>query len=210
MDDKERIISETETYQEPRTVTEKRTVQEPKTVMEKQTIEVPKTVMEEREIEEQKTVMETRYRERPVSLSCQSLRGVGVTNEQGEDLGEITDVMIDLDTWKVSYAVLSFRSGFLSSDKLFAIPPEAFSIRESDRDSFYREGMEHKVVLNIPRDAFKESEGFDKDNWPRQPDRSWLNSLYDRYGLTPPWRRSGMHSETRSEIHTEGHSDIPK
>lgn len=187
----ERIVTKTSEYQEPKTVTEKRTVQEPKTVMEKRTIEVPKTVMESREVEQPKTVMETKYREELLMMSCSSLSGVGIVNEQGEDLGQIEDVMIDVDSWKVAYVAVSFKTGFLGSSKLFAIPGEAFTIKDADRDNFYQEGLQHKVILNIPQQAFKDADGFDKDNWPRKADLKWLNGVYNRYGYTPYWKETG-------------------
>ena len=58
-------------------------------------------------------------------LSASSLKGDNVVNHQGEDLGKIEEIMIDLDRGRIAFAVLSF-GGFLGmGDKLFAIPWEA-------------------------------------------------------------------------------------
>jgi sporulation protein YlmC with PRC-barrel domain len=45
-----------------------------------------------------------------------------VVNARGEDIGKIDEIMIDIPTGRIAYAVLSF-GGFLGmGDKLFAIP----------------------------------------------------------------------------------------
>jgi sporulation protein YlmC with PRC-barrel domain len=55
-------------------------------------------------------------------LSAATLAGFKVENLTGEDLGKIENLMIDLATGRVAYAVLSF-GGFLGfGDKFFAIP----------------------------------------------------------------------------------------
>lgn len=64
-------------------------------------------------------------------LSASSLSGDGVRNSAGEDLGKIEDIMLDVPTGRVAYAVLSF-GGFLGmGNKLFAIPWEAMSMSRS-------------------------------------------------------------------------------
>lgn len=108
----------------------------------------------------------------PKVLSASTIDGDNVRNAQGEKLGEIKDLMIDLDTGKVSYAVLSF-GGFLGlGDKLFAIPWEAFSL-DADSEEF---------VLNVSKEKLKDAPGFDKNDWPNFSDRSWSENVYSYYG----------------------------
>lgn len=55
-------------------------------------------------------------------LSASTIEGTPVQNQAGEDLGEINELMIDLEKGRIAYAVLSF-GGFLGlGDKLFALP----------------------------------------------------------------------------------------
>ena len=55
-------------------------------------------------------------------LSASTLAGDSVRNPAGEDLGMIDELMIDIPSGRVAYAVLSF-GGFLGlGDKLFAVP----------------------------------------------------------------------------------------
>ena len=56
------------------------------------------------------------------------LIGMDVRNQQNEKLGDIKDLVVDLPSGKISYAVLSV-GGFLGiGDKLIAVPPSAFSV----------------------------------------------------------------------------------
>ncbi len=191
----EKIIKEKKVRQEPDTVAERRTVMEPRTVMEKKTVEVPKTVMEERTVEEKKTVMREHEYESWVAATCDKITDMAVVDAQGEKLGSISDIMIDLDSGRILYAVMSF--GGMFNKKLFAIPWEAFTV--ANRESYYEEDQENHLILNIPRSKFEESEGFDKDNWPRQPDRTWLSDTYSRYGYKGWWDEEDANSDVDEE-----------
>lgn len=110
-------------------------------------------------------------------LSAGSMIGDGVKNRQGEDLGHIKDIMIDTETGRVAYAVLSF-GGFLGlGDKLFAIPWQALSIDTNEK----------KFILNVEKEVLENAQGFDPDNWPDMADRTWGQDIYSHYGYEPYW-----------------------
>jgi len=110
-------------------------------------------------------------------LSANALIGHKIYNPQGEHLGDIKDVMLDVDLGKVAYSVLSF-GGFLGmGDKLFAIPFEAFRLDPSN----------DRVILNVPKDRLKNAPGFDKDHPPSAADRKWGAKIYEYYGFQPYW-----------------------
>jgi sporulation protein YlmC with PRC-barrel domain len=90
------------------------------------------------------------------TMSAISMTGDRVVNSRDEHLGRIEDIMLDVETGRVAYAVLSF-GGFLGlGDKLFAIPWAAMRLDE-ERNCF---------LLDVDRDALKNADGFDKDRWP--------------------------------------------
>lgn len=61
-------------------------------------------------------------------LSVDTVIGNEVHNLQNDDLGKIKSVMLDIPTWKVAYAVLSFGGMFGMGDKLFAVPWKALTL----------------------------------------------------------------------------------
>jgi sporulation protein YlmC with PRC-barrel domain len=110
-------------------------------------------------------------------LSASTLKGDKVVNHQGEDLGKIEELMVDLDHGRIAYAVLSF-GGFLGmGDKLFAIPWQAFSV----------DTVQKRLILNAKKELLEKATGFDKSNWPNMADPAWGSTLYQYYGYKPYW-----------------------
>ena len=110
-------------------------------------------------------------------MSAGTLIGDDVVNPQGDNLGNIEEIMLDMNFGRVSYAVLSF-GGFLGlGDKLFAIPWDALTL----------DTQNERMVLNIDQETLKNAKGFDKDNWPQADDQDWLVSVYEYYDYSPYW-----------------------
>jgi sporulation protein YlmC with PRC-barrel domain len=110
-------------------------------------------------------------------LSADTFTGDTVVNRKNEDLGKIEHLMIDLDSGRVAYAVLSF-GGFLGmGDKLFAIPWKALTVDTSEK----------RFVLDLDKERLEQAPGFDKANWPDMADRSWGEGVYKYYDAEPYW-----------------------
>jgi len=108
-----------------------------------------------------------------------------VVNPERETLGDVKEIMIDLNEGRIAYVVLSF-GGFLGmGDKLFAVPWEALTL---DTD-------EHVFILNVDKERLENAPGFDKDNWPdnAQYEAGWLLDVYDYYGYIPYWSAERQH-----------------
>lgn len=105
-------------------------------------------------------------------LSASTIEGDTVKNSQGEELGNIKEIMICTDTNEVQYYVLSFGGILGMGDKLFAIPPEAMTC-DTNEECF---------VLNVDKETLENAEGFDKDNWPNFADAKFRDQIYGYYG----------------------------
>lgn len=110
----------------------------------------------------------------PEVLSATSIIGDTVRNHQGEDLGDIEELMINLRDGCIAYAVLSFGGIAGLGDKLFAIPWKALSLRPD----------EHTFILDVRKEKLEDAPGFDKDNWPNMADIEWANKVNSFYGVT--------------------------
>jgi len=142
-------------------------------------------------------------------LTASTIKGEKVINKDGEHLGKIEDLMIDLENRRVIYAILSI-GGFLGiGDKHFAIPLEALSYRPNER----------AFLLDVSKDVLEEAEGFDKDYIPSN--RNALASIYTHYGYKPYWqtgvlglsekeRLEETESERMNGIKSESHVLIAK
>ena len=122
----------------------------------------------------------TTLKTEPQVLSATTIIGDKVINPQGENLGEIKELMIDLDLGRVAYAVLSFGGVLGMGEKLFAVPFQALQLRP-DR---------HEFVLNVDKEKLKKAPGFDKNHWPSATDRTWGTQIHRFYGYEPYWETS--------------------
>jgi len=105
------------------------------------------------------------------------LIGADVENAQGENLGDIKDVVLN-SRGHIEYAVLAFGGFMGMGEKYFAIPWAALKPtagqKPADRDHY---------VLNMDKERLKNAPGFDKNNWPNMADRSWAEQIYAFYGV---------------------------
>ncbi|HVB79445.1 MAG TPA: PRC-barrel domain-containing protein [Candidatus Binataceae bacterium] len=110
-------------------------------------------------------------------LSASSLASHSVKNKLGEDLGSVKEIMIDVPSGRIAYAVLSF-GGFLGmGNKLFAIPWEVLTVDEERKC----------LVLDADKATLEKAPGFDKDHWPDMADSRWGSQVYTYYGRKPYW-----------------------
>ena len=89
-------------------------------------------------------------------LTASSLEGDKVVNPRGEQLGEIKEIMLDLESGKIDYFVIEF-GGFLGLGvKYFAIP---FGLLKLDAPN-------KRFVFEQAREMLEKAPGFDMDHWP--------------------------------------------
>jgi sporulation protein YlmC with PRC-barrel domain len=107
-------------------------------------------------------------------LSASSLSSDDVYNPKGEKLGSIKELMLDIESGKICYAVLSF-GGFLSlGEKLFAVPWSALTVDTGNK----------RIVMDADEERLKNAPGFDSEKWPNMADSTWEKSVHAYYGTT--------------------------
>jgi sporulation protein YlmC with PRC-barrel domain len=113
---------------------------------------------------------------RPVQrLTATSIIGDSVENRKGEQLGKIDNLMIDLSTGRVDYAVIEHGGLLGVGSKLFAIPFEQLQVDE----------VKEIFILDRDKDYVKESPGFDSSHWPATNDHSYFDSVNSYYNRPP-------------------------
>ncbi|ARU31508.1 photosystem reaction center subunit H [Sulfuriferula sp. AH1] len=111
----------------------------------------------------------------PSLMGADTLMGEDVYNHLDEDLGDIKEIMIDMRSGKIAYAVLSF-GGFLGlGEKLFAVPWNALTL----------DTVNKRFILKVEKERLKNAPGFDKDDWPDMVDQTWSTSVHSFYGTKP-------------------------
>jgi sporulation protein YlmC with PRC-barrel domain len=111
----------------------------------------------------------------PALMGADTLLGEDVVNTDNDKLGDIKEIMLDMASGRVAYAVLAFH-GFLGmGEKLFAVPWQALHL----------DTVGKRFVLDVDKDRLKEAPGFNKDSWPDMADMGWANSVHTFYGTDP-------------------------
>lgn len=114
-------------------------------------------------------------------LSSTTIEGTNVRNLADEKLGDIKDLMLDVDTGRIAYAVLSVNEGFLGiGTKYFAIPWKALRF-DTNREI---------ALLDVSKEKLENSPGFDKDNWPSGPQHEFVNEVHSYYGYDSFYNQS--------------------
>ena len=101
----------------------------------------------------------------PQLMGADTLIGNDVYNRAEEDLGDIKEIMLDMESGKIVYAVLSYGGVLGIGEKLFAVPWGALTLDTENK----------RFILNVEKDKLENAPGFDKDNWPDVADSSWTN-----------------------------------
>ena len=109
----------------------------------------------------------------PRLMGAGPLMGEDVINSEGEDLGNIKEFILDMETGQVAYAVLSFGGVLGIADKLFAVPLQALTL-DTDRKCF---------VLDVPKERLRNAPGFDKDRWPDMANQQFNDDIHGFYNM---------------------------
>jgi hypothetical protein len=107
-------------------------------------------------------------------LSAATITGDEVYNLKDEKLGTIEDIMLDIPTGTIRYAVLS-SGGFLGmGDRLFAVPWSALRL----------DAAKKRFNLDVDVERLNSAPGFNKHAWPNMADSTWKSTV-ESYYATP-------------------------
>jgi len=112
--------------------------------------------------------------ERINAFMVDKIIGSKVINAKGETLGKIEDLVFNIDTGRIMYAILDF-GGFVGiGTKLFPVPWESLA-------AIPLEGI---FFLNQSKDQLKKAPSFDKKNLPDVVgDMRWGGGIFKHYGV---------------------------
>ncbi len=109
-----------------------------------------------------------------IMMSIDAFIGDNVYNPKGERLGNIQDIVLDIQSNKLRYAIVS-SGGFLGMGRrLLAVPWNALDL---DPDN-------GKILLNLEATQISNAPGFDRNHWPNMSDSAWAASIHSYYGTS--------------------------
>jgi sporulation protein YlmC with PRC-barrel domain len=121
--------------------------------------------------------------------SAKKLIGRAVDTTQGEKIGDLKDMIVDLESGRVLYGVVS-AGGFLGiGDELTAVPPAAFTSSAQD-----------KLTMNIDKEKLKAAPRFTKDQESKLGDAEFAKQVYQAFGQTLEWQGAFNNVHKASEV----------
>jgi len=110
-------------------------------------------------------------------LGMKSLCGDGAYDAHGRFLGDISDIVIDLESGRVAYALVTAH-GFLGiGRKWFAIPWRLVTV-----DRVYQ-----RCVINATLERLIDAPRLDGDPLPRMADAGWATEVHAYFACPPYW-----------------------
>ena len=100
--------------------------------------------------------------------------GQHVRDMQGQRIGKVQDLVIDVTGDRVQYVVLSFGGVMGVGDKLFAFPTSQFRNPHTSGD----------LVADVTKDSLKKAPGFDRLKWPDFGDKTYREQIDRYFGTT--------------------------
>ena len=110
-------------------------------------------------------------------LQAGRMLGYPVRNPEGETLGRLEEFVVDSETGRVVYAILSFKELLRTEEKLFAVPWRALVVAP--------EGG--ALILDVPRERLRDAPAFPREEWPDLGDPVWGSTVYRYYYDDEPY-----------------------
>jgi sporulation protein YlmC with PRC-barrel domain len=130
-------------------------------------------------------------------VRVRDLLGSQVINGQSQELGKISDVVINPESGNIRYVVISYGGMMGVGTKFLAAPWSTTKLvlkgtktatgTTIDRDYF---------VLDLSTDALKNAPSFDNDHWPNFADDNWAGTI-DRFYTAQKAQKSAPGTMTR-------------
>ena len=114
-----------------------------------------------------------------VLLRSKTLFEYRVKSPQGEDLGKIEEVMIDMEMGRVAYAVLSFGGLWGLGSKWVPVPWDAVALQPDEKI----------LLLKIEKEKIEKAPNFEAATLPELADRQWGAVIHTYYGYPPYWEK---------------------
>ena len=96
-------------------------------------------------------------------LRVSQLKNMDVVDARGQDIGEISEVVVDMQSGRIHAAVVEF-GGFMGvGDKQYAFPVSRLN-----------QGKQaNQLVLDVDKQKLEDAEGFARNQWPAMGDDYW-------------------------------------
>ena len=108
-----------------------------------------------------------------IQLSASTLCHNEVYNHEGEKLGKLFELILDLPSGQLSYGIVSNGGFWGIGERLFAAPWQALTL---DRNL-------KRFILPVSLKRLELAPSFTTDSWPDMDDSRWAKEIHNFYGV---------------------------
>ncbi len=116
------------------------------------------------------------------TLKASQLMGMRVENDQGQDLGTISNLGIDPSTEKVDFAVIQHGGFWGFESKYVPVPLSAMTLKTNGK------GKPEVFILNMSKEELAKAPSFSGGAW---PNRTEIAQSERFFGQSPAWGDHG-------------------
>jgi len=117
--------------------------------------------------------------------------GLAVRNREGENLGKIDDLVVDMKNGEVRYVALAYGGVAGIGSKLFAVPWEKMTFMFGEPNK----ANSRHFMFEVSKDQLDNAPGFDSSHWPNIADPQWSASIDKHYNVTRKDHKEADHKE---------------
>ena len=128
-------------------------------------------------------------------VSAAWLKGHKIKGRAGEDLGKIDDLIIDLQSGYMTYALADIEAYEHLKGKKAVIPLGAFAISPDGE----------AVNLNLDKEKLESAPAYDPEHI--RIDRDSVGAVYSYYGYRPYWENRKFWQRRGTPVHSAGHGE---
>ena len=114
--------------------------------------------------------------------------GANVVGANGEDLGNVEDIVLDRNKSRIAYLIVSYGGLLGIGDKHFAVPWEAFGQTSS-----------RELSLGIDPEQLKSAPGFKKGALPNTADPLFHEEVHSFYNAGPYWLEQEKRAQAEAQ-----------
>ena len=109
------------------------------------------------------------------ALRASKIIGKEVRNPEGKNIGQIRDLIVNMNNGQVRYAMLEFDPGIFQGERLFAVPTTQLRL-----------GSDDQLVYNMTRDKLEQA-AVPRADWNKAwKDHDYLGRMDKVWGVTQP------------------------
>lgn len=107
--------------------------------------------------------------------AANALEADDIVNRQGEKLGKLSEVMLNVHNGRIAYAVMSSADFRDAGDGLLVVPWDVLALDPVTR----------RLVLDLDRQAIERAPRVHQDHWAGMADDAWKDAVHSYFGTRP-------------------------